>query len=222
MTAPVASPEDLLLPGPKHGNAKSYRLALPPVAARKLDADRDLGHRAVMGLLPDGLGPHPRAASGTIWRVDVADSVLHLITRAPVAGYSTDDATHIETVTAGERVTIHAELETTYAKTAPIRDEVLAALRAAGITAGQRSPICRVTDDDLPAWIERKLQRNGFTTGAIASLQRRRATRRGAPMHLVNITADVQVHDVGLANAALVGGISRGRSFGAGMVTLAH
>jgi hypothetical protein len=121
-------------------------------------------------------------------------------------------------VAAGEKGRLRLTLEAVRAKSSPVDPAVAAALHAQGIS--WRDPRGRIDDGELPAWIELQLLKHGWEAVEIRELHRRSVSRRRAKMHLAECVVDAVAVDPTLASESLRSGIGRGRSFGAGMVTL--
>jgi len=194
--------------------SRFYILPIPPVAAAKFDHDRDAGHRFVMSLLPDGLGEETRSKTDTVWRI--GPTALEIITTVDIPGV---DGTPVGSVTAGQKARLQLTLEAVRTKSSPVAPALVEALHAEGIHWRNRKG--RIDDGELPAWIEAQLLKNGWKTLELRELHRRPVSRRRAHMHLVECVVDVAVVEPVMASESLRKGIGRGRSFGAGMVTLA-
>lgn len=192
-----------------------YKVQLPRQVAVKFDRDRDAGHRFVVSLLPDQLGATARAQTATLWRIGAGSENIDILTTADLPGAQGGP---VGTVTAGQNVHLRMTLEAVRAKSSPVHPAVAEALHAEGIS--WRNPRGRIDDGELPAWIESQLLKHGWKTVEIRELHRRSVSRRRAQMHLVECVVAVDVVDPVLASQSLRAGIGRGRSFGAGMVTL--
>lgn len=190
-----------------------YRVDLPKHMLEKYDRDRDAGHRFMMSLLPDGLGKETRSETATLWRV--RPTALEIITTAGIPGVS---GTPVDSVASGQKARLQLTMEAVRTKSAPVSPELVAALHAEGIHWHNRKG--RIDDAELPAWIDGQLLRHGWKTVERQELLRRRVSRRGAHMHLVECAIDAEVVDPIEASESLRLGIGRGRSFGAGMVTV--
>jgi hypothetical protein len=193
--------------------SRCYILPIPPVAAAKFDRDRDAGHRFVMSLLPDGLGEETRSKTETVWRI--GPTALEIITTADIPGFS---GTPVGSVASGQRARLQLTLEAVRTKSSPVAPELVEALHAEGIRWRNRKG--RIDDGELSAWIEAQLLKHGWKTVELREIHRRPVSRRRARMHLVECVVDVDVVEPIMASESLRKGIGRGRSFGAGMVTM--
>jgi hypothetical protein len=192
-----------------------YTVRLPRQVAVKFDRDRDAGHRFVVSLLPDQLGATARAQTATLWRIGAGSESIDILTTADLPSAQGGP---VGTVNCGQSARLELTLEAVRAKSSPVAPAVVAALRAEGIS--WRDPRGRIDDGELPAWVESQLLKHGWKAVEIRELHRRSVSRRRAQMHLVECVVDVEVVDSALASESLRTGIGRGRSFGAGMVTL--
>lgn len=196
-------------------DSKIHTIRLPRQAAAKFDRDRDAGHRFVVSVLPDHLGGSVRSQTATLWRIGAGSEHIDILTTADLPGLQGGPVGAAE---AGEKCRLQLTLEAVRAKSSPVDPAVAAALHAEGIS--WRDPRGRIDDAELPAWIERQLLKHGWKVIEIRQLDRRTVSRRRAKMHLAECLVDAVAVDQTLASESLRSGIGRGRSFGAGMVTL--
>lgn len=201
---------------PAHAReSRLHTVRLPRQAAAKFDRDRDAGHRFVVSLLPNQHGGTVRAQTATLWRIGAGSDNLDILTTAELPGVQ---GGLVAAVDAGENVRLQLTVEAVRAKSSPVDPAVAAALHAEGIS--WRDPRGRIDDAELPAWIELQLLKHGWQAVEIRQLHRRSVSRRRAKMHLAECVVDVVALDPALASESLRSGIGRGRSFGAGMLTI--
>ncbi|MFJ5677711.1 type I-E CRISPR-associated protein Cas6/Cse3/CasE [Streptomyces sp. NPDC093097] len=195
-------------------------------------------HRTLMRLVPDGLGDQARAAGGLLYRLEEADTgitVLAQTRQQPLIdridpGYARVAVKDM----AGFLARLHEGLHIQYriAANAVVQYGSLADReRARTRLKLDRLPPARraLTGEDADDWWYTRAARNGLnihtlapSTGPSIDVVREHQGRDVAHRHAITVfQGDATITDPDMVRAAILNGIGRGRSFGAGLLSLA-
>ncbi|MFF9264070.1 type I-E CRISPR-associated protein Cas6/Cse3/CasE [Streptomyces longwoodensis] len=207
------------------------RLALDPQhpAVRADLADVDSLHKTLMRLVPDHIGPTPRATAGLLFRTEAGpDPVLLVQTATPPV--LTALPTHYGTA----RTLDLTPLLNSLTPQRTIRYRITAAptvARSAGnptphpVTGKRRGKITHLTGDDAIAWWQRRATAAGLHPLTVSALSRpfpRTRLGRSAPYFtLTQFDGLARITDTEHLTHALKNGIGRAKSYGAGLLSLA-
>lgn len=196
---------------------------------RSLDKDRQLGHAHVMSSLPPGLGPHPRSSAGVLWRIDLTDGTLVVrYPRVPAGATNLGVISELRDVVSTGHLRV--EFVMNVQKTPPTRisQDLQAELRSANEAAGRgkafRSRLVIVPEADRPAWVVKRLLGSaGFAVEPTSLTISPKYTadlgpRRGGGIPYISVTATGVPVDQEKFDAALAGGIGKGKNFGLGLI----
>ncbi|MHA4816090.1 type I-E CRISPR-associated protein Cas6/Cse3/CasE [Streptomyces aculeolatus] len=205
------------------------RLNVAHPAVRRDLADYTSLHRTVMTLLPDGLGPHPRQRAGALFRLERSDRQPLLLLQSHIPpdlsalpqryGHAdTRDLTPmLNALTPGRpvRYRITANPSTRSRRPPGPGEQPLpkhGRVLALGPTAAH-------------AWWHRRATQAGLHLHATTSEPqpfRRPDDDQPGPFHrLLQFDGTAQITDPAALTDALLSGIGRGKSYGAGLLTLA-
>lgn len=211
----------------------SSRTSLARIALnlRSREAQRDLRdatemHRTLMRMVPDELGDQPRQAAGLLYRVDVEESHTMVLVQA-----TTDlDVTQLPPSYGQLEVKDLSPMFAALAKGLGVRYRITAnptkrahVMKAGSKRTGQLIPL---SGRDADAWWARQATlaglelRTQFTTPLQPARSRRQETRR-MRHSLVRFDGTATVSDPAALAEALRRGIGRGKSYGAGLLSLA-
>jgi CRISPR system Cascade subunit CasE len=195
------------------------------------DVQRDLRyaaemHKTLMRMVPDHLGDAPRQQAGLLYRLDdtAHETVLLVQSATPLAperlppGYG---ATQVKDLTA-MFAALRKDLAVRYRVTvSPVRRERLPLERK-----GQRGRLLPLHGPDADLWWSRKANEAGLhlltTVPAPApAAVSRPGDARKVKHTLIRYDGTATVTDPDALTTALLAGIGRGKSYGAGLLTLA-
>lgn len=208
-----------------------------------MHADRDAGHRMIMGLwdhLPRSADKGPRSTSSILWHPTSLDpergtgQIVVRSTRRPGRlPFWLRDLNIEDSQAPSGSLTLQVSLVATYT---PMSTEVTEPMRAV-LKAGadgtarrpgeglayRRDPV-RVPDERLDDWVRSKLTRNGFKVDSADVLGQSVISlrRRGGGLPVTTFRLIGEVVDQAAFTSAWHGGIGRGRSFGVGMLRNAN
>ncbi|MCG8970219.1 type I-E CRISPR-associated protein Cas6/Cse3/CasE [Streptomyces sp. CL12-4] len=183
-------------------------------------------HRTLMRLVPDGLGDSPRQAAGLLYRLDVTDTFSTLLVQATALdptrlpdGYGHADVKDLTPVFNA----LQKGLAVRYRIVVnPVKTE-----RLSLENKGQRGKRIALTGPDADQWWARRAQEAGLHLTAalptpVAAVHGRGDNAAAVRHHLVRYDGTATVADPdALAEAVLVG-IGRAKSYGAGLLSLAR
>ncbi|MFG3480103.1 type I-E CRISPR-associated protein Cas6/Cse3/CasE [Streptomyces sp. NPDC047980] len=206
------------------------RLTLDPrhTAVRKDLADVDSLHKTLMRLVPDNLGPHPRARAGLLFRLETGPEPVLLIQTAHQPDlnalprrYGTAQTRNI------------APMFTALRPGMPVRYRITAAptiARSAGtphphpVTGKRRGKTTPLTGDAADAWWHRRALAAGLeplTSHATPRPFPRKDHSRIGPYTLTQFEGHARITDTDLLTTAVTHGIGKAKNYGAGLLSLA-
>ncbi|MBT2530135.1 type I-E CRISPR-associated protein Cas6/Cse3/CasE [Streptomyces sp. ISL-99] len=206
------------------------RIALNPhhKAVRTDLADAVSLHKTLMRLVPDGLGPSPRAAAGLLFRLEQGcDPVLLIQTsHRPVL---TRLPTHYGIAQSRDLAPLLQALTTGLAVRYRITAAPTAALSATAVphpeTGRRRGKITALTGDDAIAWWQRRAATAGLDILTVATadrpFNRKDRSRPGPYDALMQFDGTARVTDPHQLRTSLHSGIGRAKPYGAGLLSLA-
>ncbi|MEU8975636.1 type I-E CRISPR-associated protein Cas6/Cse3/CasE [Streptomyces monashensis] len=199
-----------------------------PTVRRDL-ADYNALHRTIMQLLPDNLGPHPRQRAGALFRLEPGNHqpVLLLQTRIPPDLTALPDH-YGTTATSDLTPTLHA---LTPGRRVRYRITANPSTRSRNTPGPGENPLPKhgrvlaLDDTAALAWWQRRATQAGLHLNE-ATLEHRtfRRPRRGKPgpcHRLLQFDGTALITDPAALTDALLTGIGRAKSYGAGLLSLA-
>ncbi|MFE6475656.1 type I-E CRISPR-associated protein Cas6/Cse3/CasE [Streptomyces rochei] len=207
------------------------RLVLDPrhPAVRADLADVDSLHKTLMRLVPDHIGPTPRATAGLLFRTEPAPEPTLLVQTA-----ETPDLTALPTHYGTARTLDLTPLLNSLAPGRTVRYRITAAptiARSADnptphpLTGKRRGKITPLTGDDAIAWWQRRATAAGLQPVTVSSrprpFPRTRITRSAPYFTLTQFDGLARITDTTHLTHALKNGIGRAKSYGAGLLSLA-
>ncbi|MFF8676187.1 type I-E CRISPR-associated protein Cas6/Cse3/CasE [Streptomyces sp. NPDC015242] len=182
-------------------------------------------HRTLMRLVPDGLGGSPRQAAGLLYRLDVTDTFSTLLVQAATLDLKRlpDDYGHADVK---DLAPVFNALEKGLAVRYRIVVNPVKTERLPLENKGRRGKRIALTGPDADQWWTRRAHEAGLqlTTALPTPVAAVHGSRDGATVrhHLVRYDGTATVTDPdALAEAVLVG-IGRAKSYGAGLLSLAR
>ncbi|AJE38706.1 type I-E CRISPR-associated protein Cas6/Cse3/CasE [Streptomyces nodosus] len=192
-------------------------------------ADVDSLHKTLMRLVPDHIGPTPRATAGLLFRTEPGPDTALLVQTA-----HTPDLAALPTHYGTARTIDLTPLLNALTPGRTMRYRITAAptvARSAGnptrhpVTGKRRGKITHLTGDDAIAWWQRRATAAGLEPVTVSSLPRpfpRTHLARSAPYFtLTQFDGLARITDTTHLTHALKNGIGRAKSYGAGLLSLA-
>ncbi|MEV3972825.1 type I-E CRISPR-associated protein Cas6/Cse3/CasE [Streptomyces sp. NPDC050698] len=207
------------------------RLVLDPhhPAAKADLADVDSLHKTLMRLVPDHIGPTPRATAGLLFRAEPGPDPVLLVQTA-----DTPDLTALPTNYGTARTLDLTPLLNALTPGRTMRYRITAAptvARSAGnptphpVTGKRRGKVTPLTGDDAIAWWQRRAAAAGLEPVTVSPLPRpfprTRITRSAPYFTLTQFDGLARITDTTHLTHALKNGIGRAKSYGAGLLSLA-
>ncbi|MFJ1961798.1 type I-E CRISPR-associated protein Cas6/Cse3/CasE [Streptomyces massasporeus] len=207
------------------------RLVLDPrhPAAKADLADIDSLHKTLMRLVPDHIGPTPRARAGLLFRAEPGPDPVLLVQTADAP-----DLTALPTHYGTARTLDLTPLLNSLTSGRTMRYRITAAptvARSAGnptphpVTGKRRGKITHLTGDDAIAWWQRRAAAAGLepvtVSGRPRPFPRTRITRSAPYFTLTQFDGLARITDTTHLTHALKNGIGRAKSYGAGLLSLA-
>ncbi|MGV9503056.1 type I-E CRISPR-associated protein Cas6/Cse3/CasE [Streptomyces sp. NPDC003642] len=207
------------------------RIAVDPrhPAAKADLADVDSLHKTLMRLVPDHIGPTPRARAGLLFRAEPGPDPVLLVQTA-----HTPDLTALPTHYGTARTLDLTPLLNALTDGRTMRYRITAAptvARSAGnptphpVTGKRRGKITHLTGDDAIAWWQRRAADAGLEPLTISCrprpFPRTRITRTAPYFTLTQFDGLARITDTTHLTHALKNGIGRAKSYGAGLLSLA-
>ncbi|MFF7723695.1 type I-E CRISPR-associated protein Cas6/Cse3/CasE [Streptomyces luteogriseus] len=207
------------------------RLVLNPrhPAAKADLADVDSLHKTLMRLVPDHIGPTPRARAGLLFRAEPGPEPVLLVQTT-----DTPDLTALPTHYGTARTLDLTPLLSTLTPGRTMRYRITAAptvARSAGnptphpVTGKRRGKITHLTGNEAIAWWQRRAAAAGLEPVTVSSLSRpfprARITRSAPYFTLTQFDGLARITDTTHLIHALKTGIGRAKSYGAGLLSLA-
>lgn len=183
-------------------------------------------HRTLMRLVPDGLGGSPRQAAGLLYRLDVTDTFSTLLVQAATLDPTRlpDDYGHTDVK---DLTPVFNALQKGLAVRYRIVVNPVKTERLPLENKGRRGKRIALTGPDADQWWARRAPEAGLhlTTALptlVAAVHGRGDSAAAVRHHLVRYDGTATVTDPdALAEAVLVG-IGRAKSYGAGLLSLAR
>ncbi|TJZ99593.1 type I-E CRISPR-associated protein Cas6/Cse3/CasE [Actinacidiphila oryziradicis] len=190
-----------------------------PVVRRDL-ADPAALHRTLMRLVPDGLGPHPRQQAGLLFRLETAPGqppVLLVQTHQP------PQLTHLPATYGTAETRDLAPMFHALTPGRHVRYRITANASTRPPSTGARGKVIALRGDAALAWWHRRATGAGLAprTADAAPRPFRRPTRHSPYHALTQFEGTATITDPDTLIHALRTGIGQGKSYGAGLLTLA-
>ncbi|MGW3990567.1 type I-E CRISPR-associated protein Cas6/Cse3/CasE [Streptomyces sp. NPDC004830] len=202
----------------------------PRHPAAKADlADVDSLHKTLMRLVPDHIGPTPRAKAGLLFRAEPGPDPVLLVQTA-----HTPDLTALPAHYGTARTLDLTPLLNALTPGRTMHYRITAAptvARSAGnptphpVTGKRRGKITHLTGDDAIAWWQRRAAAAGLEPVTISSrprpFPRTHRTRTAPYFMLTQFDGLARITDTTHLTHALKNGVGRAKSYGAGLLSLA-
>ncbi|MGW6511070.1 type I-E CRISPR-associated protein Cas6/Cse3/CasE [Streptomyces niveus] len=197
-------------------------------AVRNDLADSRQLHTTLMRLVPDNLGPSPRAAAGLLYRLEpAAEPVVFVQTThhpdltALPRHYATAKSHDLTAMFTGLQPGLLVHYRIT---AAPLANRSATAVRNP-VTGSRRGKHTPLTGDAALAWWHRRATEAGLEILTGHGTPRpfpRRDTTTGPHYRLTQFNGTARITDPHLLAHALTKGIGKGKPYGAGLLSLAH
>ncbi|MFD5029361.1 type I-E CRISPR-associated protein Cas6/Cse3/CasE [Streptomyces sp. NPDC058405] len=183
-------------------------------------------HKTLMRMVPDDLGDTPRRDTGLLYRLDETEHTSILLVQAATpltpdrlpAGYGTTDLKDLSPMFSALRkgLSVHYRITVNAAKRErlPLEDK------------GRRGRVIPLVGADADQWWTRRAEGSGLhLRSALATTSNPVVSGRSdvSPVKhsLIRYDGSATVTDPELLTTALLAGIGRGKSYGAGLLSLA-
>jgi CRISPR system Cascade subunit CasE len=182
-------------------------------------------HRTVMRMVPDHLGTSPRRQAGLLYRLDQTDTAITLLVQAAhldpdklPAGYGQADVKSLAPMFSALRenlpVRYRIALNPTKRQRLPLDDK------------GHRGKLLPLSGQEADHWWHRRateagLQLHILTPTNVAPIQRHGSNDQPLRHSLIRYDGTATVTDPRALADALLDGIGRAKSYGAGLLSLA-
>ncbi|CAM5301619.1 type I-E CRISPR-associated protein Cas6/Cse3/CasE [Streptomyces fumanus] len=182
-------------------------------------------HRTLMRLVPDGLGDNPRQTAGLLYRLDATDTSTTLLVQAAALDPTRlpDDYGHadVKDITPMFNALKKALVIRYRIVVNPVKTQRLSLEKK-----GQRGKRIPLTGPDADQWWARRAREAGLhlTTALptpVAAAHRRGDNSAVVRHHLVRYDGTAIVTDPDALAQAILDGIGRAKSYGAGLLSLA-
>ncbi|MER6561927.1 type I-E CRISPR-associated protein Cas6/Cse3/CasE [Streptomyces sp. NPDC001027] len=205
------------------------RLNLAHPTVRRDLADYTALHRTVMRLLPDDLGPHPRQTAGALFRLERDDHQPLLLVQTRIPPDLTGLPDHYGSAEARDFTPVLAAL--TPGRIVRYRITANPSTRSRRRPGPGEDPLPRhgsvlaLDDPAALAWWHRRATQAGLhlhaTTTQPHPFRRRRSGGPGPVHRLLQFDGTARITDPAALTDALLNGIGRAKSYGAGLLSLA-
>ncbi|MER5852962.1 type I-E CRISPR-associated protein Cas6/Cse3/CasE [Streptomyces sp. NPDC002012] len=186
-------------------------------------------HKTLMRLAPDGLGPNPRATAGLLFRLENGTDPVLLVQTADHPDltalpdqYGTAQTRDLTPLFQALTPGLTVRYRITAAPTAARSDGTPTRHPITGKRRGKTTPL---TGQDATAWWQRRATTAGLdTTTCWATprpFPRKDRTQPGPYYALTQFEGLARITDTHLLTNALQTGIGKGKSYGAGLLSLA-